>query len=226
MRPLLALLLSLFLSMSLTSCAGYEVKNIAKSDIDLVADEFIAETRRAVQELVVKLYKRNPRELHKNPGMTINGRLAQLRVNRYELDFPELDGRQDVAAMELAFDPQFSGDRVFALAVGLGSKLRKAYQYKPEMYLFDSLDPELLRTSARNVEVLVWKLKNTRRPDGEHYIITYEYNGVTDNLSFERLFGRIIILQEMMARIAGDSDDRAVTWAVHQVPKAFIPLPI
>jgi hypothetical protein len=94
------------------------------------------------------------------------------------------------------------------------------------MYLFDSLDPELLRTSARNVEVLVWTLKNTRRPDGEHYIITYEYNGVTDNLSFERLFGRIIILQEMMARIAGDSDDRAVTWAVHQVPKAFIPLPI
>ncbi len=226
MRPLLALLLSLFLSMSLTSCAGYEVKNIAKSDIDLVADEFIAETRRAVQELVVKLYKRNPRELHKTPGMTINGRLAQLRVNRYELDFPELDGRQDVAAMELAFDPQFSGDRVFALAVGLGSMLRKAYQYKPEMYLFDRLDPGLLRTSARNVEVLVWKLKNTRRPDGEHYIITYEYNGVTDNLSFERLFGRIIILQEMMARIAGDSDDRAVTWAVHQVPKAFIPLPI
>ena len=226
MRLLPALWLSLTLSLSLTSCADYEIKNIAKSDIDLVADEFIAETRRAVQELVVKLYKRNPRQLQQNPGMTVAGRLAQLRVNRYELDFPELGGRQDVAAMELAFDPHFTGDRVFALAVGLGSMLRESYQYKPEMYLFDRLDPDVLNTSARNVEVLLWKLKNTRQSDGTHYIITYEYDGVVDNLSFERLFGKIIILQEMMARIAGDSDDRAVTRAVHAVPKAFIPLPI
>ena len=62
--------------------------------------------------------------------------------------------------------------------------------------------------------------------NGEHYLITHEYKGVVDNLSFERLFGKIIILQEMMARIAGDSDDRAVTGAVRAVSKVFIPLPI
>ena len=220
------LLLPLLLSLVLAGCTSYEIKNLVKSDIDLVADEFIAETRTAVQELVVKLYARNPRELQKIPGMTVEGRLAQLRVHRYELDFPELGGRQDVEAMSLAFDPHFRGDRVFALAVGLGSMLRQAYQYKPEMFLTDSLDPETLLTSARNVEVLVWKLKNTRKPDGEHYLITHEYQGVVDNLSFERLFGRIIILQEMMARIAADSDDRAVTGTVHAVSKVFIPLPI
>ena len=32
----------------------------------------------------------------KIPGMTIEGRLAQLKVHRYELDFPELRGMQDV----------------------------------------------------------------------------------------------------------------------------------
>jgi hypothetical protein len=69
-------------------------------------------------------------------------------------------------------------------------------------------------------------LKNARKPNGEHYLITHEYQGVIDNLSFERLFGRIIILQEMMARIAGDSDDRTVTGAVHAVSKVFLPLPI
>ena len=226
MRLLPALLLSLVLSLSLTSCAEYEIKNLVKSDIDLVADEFIAETRSAVRELVVKLYKRNPNQLKKIPGMTVEGRLAQLTVNRRELSFSELGGKQDIDAMNLAFDPDYRGDRVFALAVGLGSMLREAYQYKPEMFLPDQLDPEVLRTSARNVEVLVWKLKNTRKPDGEHYIITHEYKGRTDNLSFERLFGKIIILQEMMARIAGDSDDRAVTGAVHAVSKVFIPLPI
>ena len=128
--------------------------------------------------------------------------------------------------MILAFDPIFWGDRVFALVVGLGGMLRVAYGYRNEMFLFDSLEPEVLLASARNVEVLLWKLKNTRKPNGEHYLITHEYKGVVDNLSFERLFGRIIILQEMMARIAGDSDDRALTGAVHAVSKVFIPLPI
>jgi len=219
-------MLILIMPFILTACTGYEIKNLAKSDIDLVADEFINETRSAVLELVVKLYKRNPVQLRKIPGMTVEGRLAQLRVHRNELNFPELGGKQGIEAMLIAFDPDFSGDRVFALIVGLGSMLREAYSYKSEMFLTDRLDPEVLLTSARNVEVLLWKLKNTRKPDGQHYIITHEYKGVTDNLSFERLFGKIIILQEMMARIAGDSDDRAVTGAVHAVSKVFIPLPI
>jgi hypothetical protein len=219
-------LLCLLLPLCLCSCAGYEIKNLAKSDIDLVADEFIQETRSAVRELVVKLYKRNPVQLQKNPGMTIEGRLAQLRVHRNELNFVELGGKQGIEAMLMAFDPDFTGDRVFALVVGLGSMLREAYSYKSEMFLTDQLDARVLLVSARNVEVLLWRLKNTRKPDGEHYIITHEYDGLVDNLSFERLFGKIIILQEMMARIAGDADDRTVTGAVHAMSKVFIPLPI
>jgi len=220
------MLLCVLLPLLLSGCGGYEIKNLAKSDIDLVTDEFINKTRGDVRELVIKLYKRNPNQLQKIPGMTVEGRLAQLKVHRYELEFPELDGKQDIAAMNLAFDPQFTGDRVFALVVGLGSMLRKAYSYQPEMFLPDQLDPEVLLASAHNVEVLLWKLKNTRKPNGEHYIITYEYQGVIDNLSFERLFGEIIVLQEMMARIAGDSGNRAVTGAVHAMSTVFIPLPI
>lgn len=218
--------LILLIPLLLGACGSYEIKNLAKSDIDLVADEFITETRSAVRELVVKLYKRNPDQLHKIPGMTIEGRLAQLKVHRHELDFPELGGKQGIDAMNLAFDPGYRGDRVFALVVGLGSMLRVAYSYKVEMFIHDSLDSKVLLTSARNVEVLLWKLKNTRKPNREHYLVTHEYHGVVDNLSFERLFGKIIILQEMMARIAGDSNDRAVTGAVHAVSKVFLPLPI
>lgn len=218
--------LLLFFPLLLGACTNYEMRNLAKSDIDLVTDEFIMETRAAVRELVVKLYRRNPRQLLKIPGMTLEGRLAQLKVHRHELDFPELGGKQGIDAMNLAFDPGYRGDRVFALVVGLGGMLRVAYSYKAEMFIHDALDSKVLLTSARNVEVLLWKLKNTRRPSGEHYLVTHEYRGVVDNLSFERLFGKIIVLQEMMARIAGDSGDRAVTGALHAVSKAFIPLPI
>jgi len=222
MRYLLVLLFSL----CLTGCSGYELKNLAKSDVDLVADEFIAESRRLVRELTVKLYKRNPGEMRKVPGMTLEKRLYQLLSNQEELNFAELAGRQETEALELVFNPHFAGDRVFALVVGLGGMLRRAYGYNDELFMFDSLEPELLMTSAHNVEVLAWRLRNNRQGNGEHWLITSDYRGVTDNLSFERLFGKLIVLQEMMARIAGDADDRRVTKVVHAASSVFIPLPI
>ncbi|WP_238946995.1 hypothetical protein [Seongchinamella unica] len=216
----------LLLCSLLAGCGGYELKNLAKSDVDLVTDEFIDETRRLVRELTVKLYRRNPAELSKIPGMTIEGRLAQLRAASGQLDFVELAGRQETDALELVFNPHFDGDRVFALVVGLGGMLRHAYGYNEESFLFDSLRPEPLWASAHNVEVLAWKLRNNRRVNGDPWLVTSEYRGVTDNLSFERLFGKLIVLQEMMARIAGDADDRRLTKAVHTAGSVFIPLPI
>lgn len=220
------LLVILFLPFLLLGCSGYELKNLAKSDIDMVADEFIDESRQLVQDLTGKLYKRNPRELRKNPGMTLEMRLSQLRSQSGPLNFVELGGRQEIAALELVFDPSYKGDRVFALVVGLGGMLRYAYGYNPELFLFDSLNPDRLLASAHNVEVLLWRLKKTRRQDGAHFLITHEYQGVTDNLSFERLFGKLILLQELMARIAGDASHRYVNKAVHTASSVFIPLPI
>lgn len=224
--PILQLLLTALFVSLLAACGGYEIKNLAKSDIDLVADEFIEESRREVRELLVKLYKRNPDQLAVIPGMTIEGRLAQLKTAHGVLDFPELNGLQGIDAMNLTFDPAYRGDRVFALVVGLGGMLRQAYSFKPELFIHDQLNGAALLTSAHNVEILLWKLKNTRRPDGQPYLVTYEYQGVIDNLSFERLFGKLIVLQEMMARIAGDRSDRAVTRSVHAVSSIFLPMPI
>jgi hypothetical protein len=222
MRVLITTILTLYLA----ACGGYELKNLAKSDVDLVADEFIDESRALVRELMVKLYRRNPRELAKTPGMTLDQRIRQLVTKRGQLSFDELAGRQETDALELVFNPHFDGDRVFALVVGLGGMLRNAYGYNTELFLFDSLDADKLLTSAQNVEVLLWRLKHTRQPDGAPFLVTSEYRGVTDNLSFERLFGKLIMLQEMMARIAGDAGHRRVTMAVHAASSVFIPLPI
>lgn len=222
MRFLLIVLLPLLLC----ACAGFEIKNLAKSDVDLVTDKFITKSRADILKLVVMLYERNPDQLRINPGMTVEGRLAQLKVHRYKLQFAELDYKQDIDAMNLAFDPNFRGDRVFALVVGLASMLRQAYKYQPEMFLPDELDARVLLTSAYNVEELVRKLKETRKANGEHYIITYENRGVVDDLAFERLFGELIVMQEIMADIVSDSDSRTVMGTVRAVSSVFIPLPI
>ncbi len=222
MRFLFLILLPLLLC----ACAGYELKNLAKSDTDMVTDHFIDKTRSDILELLVLFYERNPDQLNKNPGMTVEGRLAQLRVHRYKLQFAELDYKQDIDALNLAFDPNFRGDRVFALIVGLGSMVRQAYHYQPEVFLPDELDAEVLLTSAYNVKELLRKLKTTRKPNGEHLIITHERAGSVDNLEFERLFSEIIVLQEMMADIVSDSDNRTVTGTVRAVSSVFLPLPI
>lgn len=216
----------LFLAFLLSGCSGFEVKNLAKSDIDMVADQFIDESRLLVRELTTKLYRRNPGELAKTPGKTIASRLGQLQNRRGALKFSELSNRQEIVALELVFDPRFKGDRVFALSVGLGGMLRYAYGYNDELFMLDKLDSSRLIASAHNVEVLLWRLKNSRQSDGAHFLITSEYRGVTDNLSFERLFGKLIVLQEMMARIAGDANYRHLNSAVQAASSVFIPLPI
>jgi len=212
--------------LGLAACGGYEIKNLAKSDINLVTDEFIAETRGLVRELMVKLYGRNPRQLTRGAVSTVDDRVRQLDDTPGPLTFDELGAAREIAALELVFDPDFAGDRVFALIVGLGGMLRRAYGYNTESYLFDSLNAGILKTSARNTEILAWRLRNNRLPSGEPFLITSEYRGVIDNLSFERLFGKLIALQDMMARIAGDAGDRTVTKVVHTATSVFIPLPI
>ncbi|MFN2329362.1 MAG: hypothetical protein ABR612_10615, partial [Chromatocurvus sp.] len=216
------LMLAAVIASALSSCGGYQLRNLAKSDIDLVADEFIDETRRLTRELVVKLYARNPAELDKVPEMTVERRLQMLQDSPARLVFAELSGRQEIAAMEVVFNPDFSGDRVFALAAGLGGMLRRTYDYRRESYMTLSLDADALATSARNIEILVWRLKNTRRANGQPFLITSEYEGLTDNLSFERLFGKLIALQDMMSRIAGDAGDRHVTRVIHTASSVFI----
>ena len=213
-------------TLALSACGGYELKNLAKSDINLVTDEFIRETRALVLELTAKLYGRNPDQLQRGKVHSVEGRLQQLRDTPGPLVFFELGRAEDIAALELVFDPGFSGDRVFALTVGLGGMLRRAYGYNTESFLFDSLNAATLETSARNIEILHWRQKNNRQPDGAPFLITSEYQGVVDNLSFERLFGKLIALQDMMARIASDAGDRRVTKVVHTATSVFIPLPL
>lgn len=211
---------------SLGGCSGYRLKNLVKSDINLVTDDFIDETRRLVQELMIKLYGRNPGQLQQGSITTVEGRLHQLLSTPGPLAYRELGYAQEIAALELVFDPAFTGDRVFALTVGLGGMLRRAYGYSREAFMLDSLNAATLETSARNIEILLWRLKNNRQTDGEPFLVTSEYRGVTDNLSFERLFGKLIALQDMMARIADDAGDRRMNKVVHTATSVFIPLPI
>ncbi len=186
------------------------MKNLAKSDIDFVADTHLREMHQLMENLLVKLYKRNSRELHKSPGKTIEQRSREIFATPGRLLFEELDKRQGTDALELAFAPDYAGDRVFALMTGLVGVVRSSYNWQEEQYLFDSLDPTLLYQSARNIEILAWRLSNRRDAHGAPLLLSNSLDGEEENLSFERLIGKMIAVQDMMAFIVAGKVDRGI----------------
>jgi hypothetical protein len=188
----------------------------------MMADTSLREMNRLMEELLVKLYKRNPGELDKISGMSIGQRQDQIFDTPGRLIFTELNNKQGTDAMGLTFHPDFDGDRVFALIVGLVEMTRSAYNWKDEQFMFDSLDPQQLFNSARNIETMAWRLSNSKGWNGELLLLSNSRQEEKENLSYERMFGKMIAIQDMMAFVAADKWDRGINHAVLNV--VFLPM--
>jgi len=227
-RLCLPLVFVLAMLTALPGCAGNDrlLKNLAKTDIDFVADAHLREMNRLMETLLAKLYKRNPRELKKSAAATIEQRQREIFATPGPLRFAELNHLQGTAALELAFAPDFAGDRVFAVMVGLVSMVRSSYNWQEEQFIFDTLDPQLLFDSARNIEILAWRLSHRRDPGGELLLLTNSRPGEEENLSFERLYGRMIAVQDMLAFIVSGKADRGVTRVFQGAVSSAVFLPM
>ena len=224
--PLLILLLSAVLLLpGCRSAVDMSALNqLAKSDIDMVADTSLREMHLLMEDLLVKLYQRNPEELTKGRGLSIGHRKGQLFDRPGRLVFHELELKQGTAALDLAFDPEYQGDRVFALMAGMVGMVRSVYNWQSEQYMFDSLDEQKLFNCARNLEVLAWRLSTTRDASGKLLLASNGHAGVAEEVSFERTFGKMIAIQDLMAFTIAGKWDRGVNSAVKKV--VFFPLGI
>lgn len=207
---------------------GFELENVAKSDTDMIAEMHLNQSLIDLRTLMAKLYKRNPREFSKSYAKGINQRQWQIFNDHDFSDLPGLDGARDIDAMRLAFDSEFHGDRVLALVGGMADMLMKSYGYRHEFFLTDELNPQSLYDAARNIEIAVWRLSNTYTEDGKPILLTN--SGPDDpvaNLSFERLFGKLIGRQDMIAHVVDNKSDRAIKAVIQSVASAlFIPIPL
>lgn len=204
----------------------FEPKNLGKSNVDMILDLHVTENQLLLAELMDKLYKRNPDELLKLSGATLESRRRQLFNHPGQrLRFEELGNAESIYAMNLAFSPTFKGDRVFALMAGLAGMLRSSYHNRSEFFFWHSLDAKRLFRSARNVEIMAWKLKVQMQPDGQPFLITYGTDGLIDNTSFDRLYGKLIGNQDMVAKIIASRYQRNVSMAI-QNTATFIFIPI
>lgn len=198
----------------------FQLKDIAKSDVDLVAESHLKLTLAQLERLMEKLYWRNPKELRKSGGANIKTAVKKVFGSDRDAGFPELRGNRAVDSMRLAFKDDYDDDRVLALVEGLRGMVLDSYNGQHEFYLLDKFDPQKIYNVARNIEIAVWKLSNDKDADGRLYLLTNDTTSAAPNLSFERLFGKVIALQDSMAVIVADATNRQIKNVIQSAASA------
>jgi hypothetical protein len=204
--------------------SSVDVKYLAKSEVDRVADTTRTEVMDGLMLIADKLYKRNPKEWKKAGMASREAALERLR-NRFYRNLPELGGLREGQAASLAFTETYTGDRVAALMLGLLTMADAAFEHRAEFFLLDTLNEQKLFNCARNMEVAVWKLGNDRNAAGELYLLSNELDPANRNLSFEREFGRLMGLLDLMAKIVADRNGRGISRLTQAVATTiFLPV--
>ncbi len=223
LRPFVAVLVLVALS----GCAAsgrFEPGQLAKSDIDRVADAHRREVSASLRLLAEKLYRRNPREWKKDGQVSAEAALARIFDTYPPWRLPELGERRGTEALLLGLREDYRHDRVAAFIAGLGGMLHDAFNGRNEFFMLDDLDPQRLHNSARNVEIAAWKLAHARAADGQALLLSNEMTPV-QNLTFEREFGRMIGNLDLLSRIVADKTNRTIVKVVQSMATAvFLPV--
>jgi hypothetical protein len=201
------------------------ISQLGKADLDRMADVEMRENTQSLRLLMTKLYKRNPRELKKSTSGTLEEMVDWVFEGGHNWKIKRINETQGIEAIQLAFSPDYQGDRVLPLIVGLQTMMIKAHGGKTEFYMTDSLDPQLIYNAARNVEIVTWKLSNTRDNQGQPLLLTNELNDHERNLSFEREFGKMIGRLDLYALTVSEKSERLISRIMQNLATAlFLPI--
>ena len=209
-----------------STSSEFHIEDFAKTDIDDVSEIHLHQVISLLKTLTVKLYKKNPYELQKVSGHSIDSRLNQIFICPADKKYKELQFKESMDAILLGFEPEYKGDRVFALMFGLYTMIHTSYNQKCDLFMLDYLNAQNLYNSARNIEIFVWRLNTKKNNDGMLFILTNSLDGDVKNLSYERIFGKIISLQDTMALIVSGRTERIIKKTVQIVGMAFLPIGI
>lgn len=202
------------------------LEQLAKSDIDRMADMEYAENLQSLKILMLKLYRRNPGELAKS-GLGSAEQTVSTVLDASPPHAPQsaaLEGAQGTRAIMLAFSERYNGDRVLALMFGIQSMLYQAHGNKTDFLMTDSIEPQNLYNAARNIEIAVWKLSTARNGQGQLLLLTNDVQGEVQNLSFEREFGKIIARTDLLALTLAEKSQRLISRLTQSITTAnFLP---
>lgn len=209
-----------------SSVRSFNVRDLAKGDVDDVIEVHQKEVIGILKTLTLKLYRRNPSEWRKSGFASSDEAMADLfkQVPLWHLSAQKELGWE--TTLRDLWREDFTGDRVRALMNGLLVMHMAAFNHQTEFYLLTTMDAQKLYNAARNTEAVVWKLSNTKNSRSEIILLSngFDANGVA-NLSFEREFGKLIGIQDALARVIEDKNNRAIRFGVVNLASmVFLPI--
>lgn len=209
-----------------SSLRSFSVKDLAKGDIDNVVEIHQQEIIATLKALTLKLYRRNPGEWRTSGFASAEEATASLFKPFPDWQAsPHRNLHWETALLD-AWRADYPGDRVRALMGGLLAMHMAAFDHRTEFYLLTEVDAQKLYNAARNTEAVAWKLTSARDPRGQPVLLSNGFggNGVA-NLSFEREFGKLIGIQDTLAKIIEDKNKRAIRFGVVNVASmVFLPI--
>ena len=125
----------------------------------------------------------------------------------------------------MTVDNHYQEERVFACIFGLSSMLMASYGDKTDFYILDKVEGQMLYNSARNIEIAVWKLSNNKNELGDLFLYSNSLPDEAAYLSYERLFGKLIAIQDTMAIIMESKNKRLIKKVFQRMATAvFLPI--
>lgn len=203
----------------------FRMQDVAKGDIDMVAEITVRQHRRYLRELAEKLYRRNPDQLRRGLGERAAAVRALLGSPPRRLS-AQWQNRRGGDLITLALSAEFRGDRVAAFVYGLRSMGIAAYGGEGDFYLSHDYDPQKIYYLARNIEIAAWRLRAARTAGGPPVLLS---GGAgpdgTFNASYERLFGKLVALHDHFAQVVAEAGNRRIKNVIQSVASAvFFPI--
>ena len=172
----------------------------------------VEEHGKHLRRVMTALYRLNPHELQKSASVSPEEMVQWVFEGPFGWKFDALRDTQGIEALNLAFDPEFHGDRILAMITGIQTMIIAAYGGKTEFHFPDSINPHHLNIAARNMDKTLWKLKNTNNDIG---IESIQAGGSTDANIVSILTG-IKQALELDARMHAEHSNQRLT--IDQTP--------
>lgn len=188
----------------------FQSRELVQSDSNRMATLAMKENLESLFVLMDKLYRRNPAQWRKT-AESREAAMTYVRIAVLERQpWHELQDRRDVAALSLALQPEFAGDRVAAFIYAAADMLITAHGGRTSFTLIDGLDPQNVFNAARNLESANWILNTRKSADGKPLLLSNQIADEQRNLSFEREMGKIIGRLDLIANYTTERYRRAV----------------
>ncbi len=209
-----------------SSARSFDMKDLAKSDVDNVIEMHQQEILASLKALTLKLYRRNPNEWRR--GGHASAEAATAALFEPLARWPQATQR-DIPWQTFLTDvwrPGYPDDRIKGLMGGLLTMHMAAFNHQTEFYLLTELNAQSLYNAARNTEAVAWKLASARTAEGAPVLLSNSMTpGEAVNLSFEREFGKLIGIEDTLARIVEDKSKRAIRFGVVNLASMiFLPI--